>query len=58
MKMLFSQHDAELEHKYSSSPLDWPMMSKNIAYWMSSENNVSFVLTQMRNVLVFKLRIF
>ena len=44
-KMLFSQHDAELEHKYSSSPLDWPFMSKNIAYWMSSSSNVSPALT-------------
>lgn len=44
MKMLFSQHDAELEHKYSSSPLDWPFMSKNIAYWMSGTNNVSFLI--------------
>ena len=40
-KMLFSQHDTEMEHKYSSSPLDWPFMSKNIAYWMSSTSNVS-----------------
>ena len=47
MKMLFSQHDAEMEHKFSSSPLEWPFMSKNIAYWMSSVSNVSSLASRL-----------
>lgn len=41
MKMLFSINDVEMEHKYSSGPLDWPFLAKNTAYWMSSTSNVS-----------------
>ncbi|KAL8621100.1 hypothetical protein ACOMHN_048142 [Nucella lapillus] len=38
-KMLTSRQDTELEHKFSSTPSDWPLMERNIAYWMSPSNN-------------------
>ncbi|XP_046370265.2 protein O-mannosyl-transferase 1-like [Haliotis rufescens] len=44
MKMIFSNQDAELEHKYSSDPTEWPFMSKNIAYWMSPFSNAQIHL--------------
>ncbi|XP_064613330.1 protein O-mannosyl-transferase 1-like [Liolophura sinensis] len=31
--------DAISEHKYSSSPLEWPLMTRNIAYWLSPTSN-------------------
>ena len=34
-----SSQDARMEHKYSSGPAEWPLMAKNIAYWMSRDNN-------------------
>ena len=43
MKMLMSRQDTELEHKFSSSPTEWPFMVRNIAYWMSSSSNVSIL---------------
>ncbi|KAH9495690.1 Protein O-mannosyl-transferase 1 [Bulinus truncatus] len=39
IKMLLSNQDAHLEHKYSSGPTEWPFMQRNIAYWMSSHDN-------------------
>ena len=39
LKMFFSTQDARLEHKYSSGPFEWPLMAKNIAYWMSPKTN-------------------
>ncbi|KAI8779277.1 protein O-mannosyl-transferase 1 [Biomphalaria glabrata] len=39
IKMLLSNQDAQLEHKYSSTPTEWPFMQRNIAYWMSSHDN-------------------
>ena len=43
LKMVLSTQDAELEHKYCSEPFDWPFMTRNIAYWMSSHSNVSYL---------------
>ncbi|RUS87081.1 hypothetical protein EGW08_005157 [Elysia chlorotica] len=39
VKMLISNQDAKLEHKYSSGPWDWPFSKRNIAYWMSPTDN-------------------
>ena len=44
-KMLFGGDDGEMEHKYSSSPTDWPFMNLNIAYWMSVTSNVSWTMS-------------
>lgn len=43
-KMLFSRSDIDMEHKYSSGPLDWPFLTKNTAYWMSSTSNAQIHL--------------
>ena len=51
-KMLFLNNDNEMEHKYSSAPLDWPFMSKNVAYWMSNISNVSL----QRNTFIFSFK--
>ena len=39
-KMFMAKGDVEMEHKYSSEPLQWPLLSKNVAYWMSPRSNV------------------
>lgn len=38
-KMFMAKGDVEMEHKYSSEPIQWPFLSKNVAYWMSPNNN-------------------
>ena len=40
MKMIFSSQDVQNAHMYSSSPLEWPLMTRGIAYWVSSTSNV------------------
>lgn len=40
-KMFMAKGDVEMEHKYSSEPIQWPLLSKNVAYWMSPNSNVS-----------------
>ncbi|XP_052789205.1 protein O-mannosyltransferase 1-like [Mya arenaria] len=44
LKMLFVSADKEMEHKYASSPLEWPLMNKNVAYWMSGNSNAQIHL--------------
>lgn len=39
-KMLFTSTDGVQNHMYSSEPLEWPLMSRGIAYWVSSKSNV------------------
>ncbi|KAK7094771.1 protein O-mannosyl-transferase 1-like [Littorina saxatilis] len=39
VRMLMSRQDTELEHKFSSTPTEWPFMVRNIAYWMSPASN-------------------
>lgn len=41
LKMVMIIEDPQSEHKYSSSPLDWPLMKRNVAYWLSDTSNVS-----------------
>ncbi|XP_074031169.1 protein O-mannosyltransferase rt isoform X2 [Leptinotarsa decemlineata] len=38
-KMLFANTDSVQNHMYSSEPLEWPLMSRGIAYWVSSTSN-------------------
>lgn len=40
-KMLFVHKENVQNHMYSSEPLDWPLLTRGIAYWVSSEDNVS-----------------
>ncbi|CAB3381622.1 Hypothetical predicted protein [Cloeon dipterum] len=39
MKMLFSSSDTLQDHMYSSQPLDWPLLSRGIAYWVNTTTN-------------------
>lgn len=41
LKMLFNNQEVQNTHMYSSSPLEWPTMTRGIAYWVSTKSNVS-----------------
>lgn len=43
-KKMFWQTDTVQNHMYSSDPLDWPLMSKGIAYWYQKDTNVSVIV--------------
>lgn len=43
-KMFMAKGDVEMEHKYSSEPIQWPFLSKNMAYWMSPNSNAQIHL--------------
>ncbi|XP_049830868.1 protein O-mannosyltransferase 1 isoform X1 [Schistocerca gregaria] len=38
-KMLFSDQENVQNHMYSSEPLEWPSMTRGIAYWVSPHSN-------------------
>lgn len=38
-KMLFTHQENVQNHMYSSEPLEWPLMTRGIAYWVSAEHN-------------------
>lgn len=42
-KILFSSPNTQNvhSHMYSSEPLDWPLMVRGVAYWLSEHDNVS-----------------
>lgn len=40
---MFWQSDTVQNHMYSSEPLEWPFLSKGIAYWYQKDTNVSFI---------------
>lgn len=37
---MFWQSDTVQNHMYSSEPLEWPLLSKGIAYWYQKDTNV------------------
>lgn len=39
-KMLFTSQEYVQNHMFSSEPLEWPFLTRGIAYWVSSESNV------------------
>ncbi|KOC67579.1 Protein O-mannosyltransferase 1 [Habropoda laboriosa] len=39
IKMFLSGQEGQNSHMYSSDPLDWPLMSRGIAYWVSNDSN-------------------
>ncbi|RZC38372.1 protein O-mannosyltransferase 1 [Asbolus verrucosus] len=43
-KMMFSGTESVQNHMYSSEPLEWPLMSRGIAYWVSSTSNAQIHL--------------
>ncbi|KAG7201312.1 hypothetical protein KM043_004084 [Ampulex compressa] len=51
LKMLFSGQERQNSHMYSSGPLDWPLMSRGIAYWVSSESNAQVHL--LGNIIIW-----
>ncbi|KAK3088845.1 hypothetical protein FSP39_024538 [Pinctada imbricata] len=44
LKMFLAHGEIDMEHKYSSTPLEWPLASKNVAYWMSPSSNAQIHL--------------
>lgn len=40
-KMLTLKNEEDLEHKYSSTPLEWVTLDTNIAYWLHPRTSVS-----------------
>lgn len=40
-KMFFNHQENVQNHMYSSEPLEWPLTGRGIAYWVSSQHNVS-----------------
>lgn len=47
IKMLFGGQEGQNSHMYSSGPLEWPLMSRGIAYWVSNDSNVSRKITHL-----------
>lgn len=43
-KMLIAGTENVQNHMYSSEPLDWPLMTRGIAYWVSNFSNVSIYI--------------
>ncbi|XP_038054407.1 protein O-mannosyl-transferase 1-like [Patiria miniata] len=44
MKMLTKSFEIQFEHRYRSSPLDWPLTQRGIAYWIHMESNMQIYL--------------
>ncbi|KAL1491635.1 hypothetical protein ABEB36_012204 [Hypothenemus hampei] len=55
-KMIFATSESVQNHMYSSTPLEWPLMSRSIAYWVSSDSNAQIHL--LGNVAVWYLATF
>ncbi|KYQ57674.1 Protein O-mannosyltransferase 1 [Trachymyrmex zeteki] len=51
VKMLFSGQEGQNSHMYSSGPLEWPLMSRGIAYWVSNESNAQVHL--LGNIVIW-----
>ncbi|XP_054006271.1 protein O-mannosyltransferase 1 [Hylaeus anthracinus] len=51
IKMLFSGQEGQNSHMYSSDPLDWPLMSRGIAYWVSNDSNAQVHL--LGNIVIW-----
>lgn len=49
-KMLFSSSQVET-HMYSSEPLEWPLLSTGIAYWLDAKSNKQIHL--LGNILIW-----
>ncbi|XP_039310165.1 protein O-mannosyltransferase 1 isoform X2 [Solenopsis invicta] len=51
VKMLFGGQEGQNSHMYSSGPLEWPFMSRGIAYWVSNDSNAQVHL--LGNIVVW-----
>lgn len=41
IRMLFISNENVQNHMYTSSPWDWLLLTRGIAYWVASDSNVS-----------------
>lgn len=48
-KMMVSSTEGVQNHMYSSAPYEWPLMRRGIAYWVSSDSNVSVSTSMSSN---------
>ena len=53
--MLRVNSELQQEHAYASRPLDWPLMKKGVAYWISDTSNVSEILCFITILVSFNL---
>nr|XP_012215361.1 PREDICTED: protein O-mannosyltransferase 1 [Linepithema humile] len=51
VKMLFGGQEGQNSHMYSSGPLEWPFMSRGIAYWVSNDSNAQVHL--LGNIVIW-----
>ncbi|XP_050453937.1 protein O-mannosyltransferase 1 [Cataglyphis hispanica] len=51
IKMLFGGQEGQNSHMYSSGPLEWPLMSRGIAYWVSNDSNAQVHL--LGNIVIW-----
>lgn len=51
-KMMFATTESVQNHMYSSVPLEWPLMSRGIAYWVSSDSNVSITAAYYKQLII------
>lgn len=50
-KMLFSNTESVQNHMYSSDPLEWPLLTRGVAYWVSRDSNAQVHL--LGNIIVW-----
>lgn len=50
-KMFFAGTESVQNHMYSSEPLEWPLMSRGIAYWVASNSNAQIHL--LGNIVIW-----
>ncbi|XP_034951544.1 protein O-mannosyltransferase 1 [Chelonus insularis] len=51
LKMLFGGQESQNSHMYSSSPIEWPLMTRGIAYWVANDSNAQVHL--LGNIVVW-----
>ncbi|XP_022104921.1 protein O-mannosyl-transferase 1-like isoform X1 [Acanthaster planci] len=44
MKMFTKNSEIQLEHRYRSAPLDWPLTQRGIAFWIQKDSNMQIHL--------------
>ncbi|KAK6638547.1 hypothetical protein RUM43_006814 [Polyplax serrata] len=50
-KMLFAYQEPLQSHMYSSDPLDWPLLKRTTAYWVSQKSNAQIHL--LGNIMIW-----
>lgn len=53
-KMFFNHQENVQNHMYSSEPLEWPLTGRGIAYWVSSQHNVSGETCRVQIIILRK----